>query len=83
MALEASCGSGGTNTGATCSAQCPDPGCDTVSVYDGADTRAPRIGWFSGTDIPAAVQSTGTSLTIVFATDTGKNTRECNRLPDP
>ena len=74
MALESSCGSGGTNTGSTCSAQCPDPGCDTVSVYDGADTNAPRIGWLSGTDIPAAVQSTGTSLTVVFVTEYAPST---------
>ena len=71
IALESSCGIGGTNTGASCSNQCPEPGCDTVSVYDGPDTGSPRVGWFSGTDLPAAIESTGTSLTVIFATDTG------------
>ena len=29
-------------------AGCPQPGCDTVTVYDGADDRAPVLGSFSG-----------------------------------
>ena len=71
MALESSCGSGGTNSGRSCSNQCPVPGCDTVSVFDGADASAPLVGQFSGLDIPDAIQSTGNSLYVLFETDTG------------
>ena len=49
----------------------PPIGADTLSVYDGPSDLSPLIGAYTGTDIPAAVESTGNTLTLVFTTDTG------------
>ncbi len=43
---------------------------DWVLVYDGASTSAPQLGRFTGADLPAALTSTGSALTVRFA-DTG------------
>jgi hypothetical protein len=44
-------------------------GYDFVNVFDGASTRAPPLGSFSGTAVPSAVTSTGGGLTVVFTSD--------------
>lgn len=41
---------------------------DWVTVYDGADTNAPVLGRFSGTNIPPSVSSTGDKMYITFTT---------------
>ena len=46
-------------------------GCDTVTVYDGADDSGRVLGTFSGTDIPPPMTSTGSDMFVRFQTDTG------------
>ena len=40
---------------------------DWVLVCDGASTSAPQLGRFSGVDLPGALTSTGSALTVRFA----------------
>jgi PKD repeat protein len=42
---------------------------DGVFVFDGADTEAPLLGYFTGTDLPEPITSTGTVITIVENSD--------------
>jgi hypothetical protein len=46
-----------------------EPGYDHVKLYDGASPSALLLQSFSGTAVPAAVTSTGGSLTIRFTSD--------------
>eukprot|EP01050_Picozoa_sp_SAG11_P032057 SAG11_NODE_10234_length_845_cov_0.915550_1_plen_199_part_01 len=46
-------------------------GCDVVTIYDGPNEQAPVLGVYSGTDIPGALVSSGTEVTVRFETDTG------------
>eukprot|EP01043_Picozoa_sp_COSAG02_P006319 COSAG02_NODE_179_length_31090_cov_49.813785_10_plen_192_part_00 len=50
---------------------CPEPGCDTLTVYDGPSVNSPMLGQFSGTEIPRPVRSTGNTMTVHFQTDAG------------
>jgi hypothetical protein len=60
----------------------PTNGCDYVTVYDGPSSSAPILGQFTGTDIPADVESTGNSVYVVFHTD-GGNAGLSNVASDP
>lgn len=42
---------------------------DFVRIYDGEDETAPLLGEFSGTTIPAIINSTGNKVLITFSTD--------------
>lgn len=42
---------------------------DGVVVYDGSDNSAPKLGEFSGSDIPSPVVSTGGSMFVEFLSD--------------
>lgn len=42
---------------------------DSVTVYDGANASAPRLGTFSGNTTPPVLNSSGNSLFITFKTD--------------
>jgi PKD repeat protein len=46
---------------------------DGVDIYDGAGTDAPILGSFTGTDLPEAITSTGSVITIVENTDFSVN----------
>ncbi|XP_037693302.1 cubilin [Choloepus didactylus] len=42
---------------------------DYLAVYDGADTSAPLLGKFCGSELPPSIKSHGESLLLVFKTD--------------
>jgi PKD repeat protein len=42
---------------------------DGVTIYDGPSTDAPVLGFFTGTELPAPVTSTGNVITVVETTD--------------
>lgn len=42
---------------------------DYLFIYDGADINAPLIGYFTGTNSPGTITSSGGSLTIEFRSD--------------
>jgi len=42
---------------------------DGVAVFDGADTDAPLLGFFTGNELPGPITSSGTVITIVENTD--------------
>jgi chitodextrinase len=44
-------------------------GFDGVAVFDGADTDAPLLGFFTGNELPGPITSSGTVITIVENTD--------------
>ncbi|WP_282780961.1 PKD domain-containing protein, partial [Phaeodactylibacter xiamenensis] len=44
-------------------------GFDGVAVFDGADTDAPLLGFFTGNELPGPITSSGTAITIVENTD--------------
>ncbi len=46
-----------------------EEGFDGVAVFDGASTEDPLLGFFTGTDLPEAITSTGPVITIVENTD--------------
>ncbi len=46
-----------------------ESGYDYVSVYDGTNASATRIGRFSGSSLPSAVTSTGNALFVRFTSD--------------
>lgn len=50
---------------------CDDPGCDYISIYDGADDNAPLIGQYTGHNIPMPITSRGQDLFVRFQTDHG------------
>ena len=51
---------------------CANPPCgDTLWVFDGPSESSPRLGAFTGTELPPAVQSTGNTMFIKFTTDAG------------
>ena len=64
------------------SAGCPEPGCDTVTVYDGSSASSPVLGTYSGTTVPRPVRSTGSDIFARFQTDTG-NAGLSNMPDDP
>ncbi len=51
-----------------------EQGYDTLFIYDGANTLAPLIGAYTGTNSPGTVNSSGPSLTLRFKSDV--STRE-------
>jgi phosphotriesterase-related protein len=63
--------SGAVNVTLTFNSFETESGYDFVKVYDGATTSSALLGQFSGTSLPAAVTSTGSSMLIVFTTDGG------------
>lgn len=48
-------------------------GFDGVAVFDGADTDAPLLGYFTGNELPGPITSSGTVITIVENTDIFEN----------
>eukprot|EP00951_Prasinocladus_malaysianus_P000459 scaffold3443_cov33-Prasinocladus_malaysianus.AAC.3 len=42
---------------------------DTVKIYDGSSTYSTLLASYSGTSLPASVVSTGSSMLVVFTTD--------------
>ncbi|MEO0310368.1 MAG: hypothetical protein RIQ89_25 [Bacteroidota bacterium] len=46
-----------------------EAGYDSVVVFDGSTTAAPRLGNFSGITLPPSVTSSGGSMLVVFYTD--------------
>ncbi|XP_073482747.1 CUB and sushi domain-containing protein 1 [Aquarana catesbeiana] len=42
---------------------------DSLEIYDGSDTTSPRLGSFSGTTVPALLNSTSNQLYLHFHTD--------------
>eukprot|EP01052_Picozoa_sp_SAG31_P039843 SAG31_NODE_5615_length_2423_cov_2.452668_1_plen_558_part_00 len=45
--------------------------CDYVEIFDGPSISSPSLGQFSGSDLPGAIRSTGSSVTVHFDTDEG------------
>lgn len=50
-----------------------EDGFDGLAVFDGADTNAPLLGFFTGNELPEPITSTGTVITIVESTDVFEN----------
>ncbi len=46
-----------------------EPGYDSLWIFDGADTLAPLIGGYSGTESPDTIFALGSSLTLKFHSD--------------
>jgi len=48
---------------------------DYVKLYDGSDTKAPKLATLCGSELPKDVISSGDSLLVVFVTDrSGRST---------
>jgi len=45
-------------------------GCDVIEIYDGPSIQSKRLGIYSGDKEPAAIHSSGNSITVRFETDT-------------
>ena len=60
---------------------------DEVTVYDGPDANSPVLGTFTGTTLPDALASTGTTLFVTFVADgatTGKGFQgSFTQIPPP
>ena len=52
---------------------CSPPGCDTLAIHDGSNSKAPLLGRFSGIRRPEPVRSTGSEVFLQFQTDAGNH----------